>query len=243
MTAEEMGYAFDVGYDKITNFDAPGYEPLEKSTFLTQAQQQLVIDIRNENSYSELNKRVLDVLKTYGDISSFAAGPYPNSFWGDLPNCFSVINESATLTTTADHFYASTVFADVQVKPIDDDFYHLNKKNPFKNPSFDLVWRLDYGEDDSGWKGKLVYVIEANTALTSVRVHFYRKPSPIVIPDSGYTTETLDGVALSGYTANGLDSELNKIIHREIVDRAVKLAYAALQDEKGFQISSLKEQQ
>ena len=35
MTATEMGYAFDVGYDKIANFDLPGYEPQEKSTFLT----------------------------------------------------------------------------------------------------------------------------------------------------------------------------------------------------------------
>lgn len=243
MTAEEMGYAFDVGYDKITNFDAPGYEPLEKSTFLTQAQQEIVITIRKGNSYSEENKRILDVLKTYADVGTFTAGPYPNSFWGDLPDGFSVINEVASLTTTADHFYPSRSFTDVKVKPIDDDFYHLNKNNPYRKPDQDEIWRLDYGQDDSGWKGKLVYVIEGNTTLTSVRVHYYRKPSPIIIPDSGYSAgDTLDGVDLTAHTTNGLDSELNEIIHREIVDRAVKLAYAALQDEKGFQISSVKEQ-
>ena len=33
MTAEQMKYEFDVGYDRITNFDAPGYEPKEISTF------------------------------------------------------------------------------------------------------------------------------------------------------------------------------------------------------------------
>jgi hypothetical protein len=243
MTAEEMGYAFDVSYDKIANFDNPGYEPLEKSTFLTQAQEQIVIDIQRGNAFVESNKRILDVLKTYDDLSTFVAGPYANSFWADLPDGFAVINEVATLTAQSTHFYPGIVFSDVRVKPIDDDYYHLNIKNPYKKPNHEKIWRLDYGEDNSGWKGKLTYVIDSDTVLTSVRVHFYRKPSPIVIPDGDYTTETLDGVALSAHTTAGLDSELNSIIHREIVDRAVKLAYAALQDEKGFQISSLKEQQ
>jgi len=240
-----MGYEFDVGYDFITNFDAPGIEPREKSTFLTQAQEELVLGSRKGSSYNEINKRFLDVLKTKGELTTFTAGPYTNSFWADLPEtAFGIVNERATLTPTSDHFYTGQVFTDVRVKPIDDDYYHLNVKNPHKKLSHDLVWRLDYGEDDSGWKSKVAYVIESNEVLTNVQIHYYRKPVPIIVKDANYVAgESIDGVALSGFTAADQDCELNKITHREIVDRAVKLAYAAIQDEKGFQLSSAKEQQ
>jgi hypothetical protein len=249
MTATEMGYEFDVGYDKITNFDAPGYEPKEKSTILTQAQEELVQDVRKASSSNENFKRVLGVLKTYDEIlapAMTASGPYPNSVLATLPStAIGIVNERATLTPTTAHFYTGQVFTDVRVKPVDDDYYHLNIKNPHKKPTFELVWRLDYGEDDSGWIEKLAYVIEPNEVLTSVQIHYYRKPAPIIVKDAGYVAGdgSIDGVALSGHTTADQDCELNKINHREIVERAVKLAYAKLQDEKGFQISSAQERQ
>lgn len=248
MTATEMGYEFDVGYDKITNFDAPGYEPKEKSTFLTKAQEELVLNMQQGSSYSEMNKRVLDVLKTQAEIlaAAMAAGPYENSFWADLPaSAFGIVNERATLTPTANHFYTGQVFTSVKVRPIDDDYYHMNINNPHKKPSHELVWRLDYGETGSPWTSKVVYIVEENEVLTSVQIHYYRKPAPIIIGvGSGYVAGdgSIDGVTLLGQVTD-MDCELNKITHREIVDRAVKLAYAALQDEKGFQLSSAKEQQ
>lgn len=243
MTAEEMSYEFDVLYDKITNFDAPGYEPREKSTLLTKAQQELILKIEAGNAYDEHRNRIMDVLKTSGSINTFAAGMYPYSFWGDTPDLISVINEQAWIVTTTGHFYYGQSFPAVRVKPVDDDYYHLNIKNPFKKPNPERIWRMSYGENDSGWKSKLLYILEPYTTLQSVTVHYYRKPSPIIIPDANYAAgETLDGEDLTSYTVNGLNSELNTIIHREIVDRAVKLAYAALQDEKGFQLSAAKEQ-
>ena len=258
MTSTEMGYEFDVGYDKITNFDAPGYELKEKSTFLTQAQEELVLELQGTSSYSEMNKRILDVLKTSAVVLAAAMtegvgnidGAYPNSWYVPLPDvvsdqvtsAFKIINERATLTPTTSHFFTSQVFTDVRVKPIDDDYYHMNIKNPHKKPSHELIWRMDYGQLNTTptpdtWAHTLVYIIEANQVLTNVQIHYYRKPIPIIIGSSD--GGTIDGVVVT----TDIDCELNKIIHREIVDRAVKLAYAALQDEKGFQLSSLKEQQ
>ncbi|KKL17663.1 hypothetical protein LCGC14_2483300, partial [marine sediment metagenome] len=247
MTATEMGYEFDVGYDKITNFDAPGYEPKEKSIFLTKAQEELVLNVQKGSSSNEFNKRVLDILKTKVEIlaAAMSAGPYNNSFWATLPTtAFGIVNERATLTPSSSHFYydATTprVFTDVRVKPIDDDYYHLNIKNPHKKPTHELVWRLDYGEldqtpDPDAWINKLVYVIESNEVLTGVQIHYYRKPVPIIVKDAGYVAGdgSIDGVALVDFKTTEQDCELNKITHREIIDKAVKLGYAALQDEKG----------
>jgi len=249
-----MGYEFDVGWDKIANFDLPGYEPKEKSTFLTQAQEELVLKILDVPSYNEFNKRVLDRLKT-SDIILAAAmtgtAPYTNSSWADLPGvtgpptrpAIRIINETAVLTPTTSHFFTGQTFSDVRVKPIDDDYFHMNIKNPHKKPSHELVWRLDYGD---AYTSKLVYIYEANQVLTSVKVYYYVKPEPIVIPDTGYGAgDTIEGVDLNValyQSGVGRPCMLNKITHRKIVDRAIKLAYAALQDEKGFQISSAKEQ-
>lgn len=242
MTAEEMSYEFDVLYDKITNFDAPGYEPREKSVFLTKAQQELVFAIEAGNAYNEHRNRIMDVLKTSGDLSPSSSGIYTNSVWADTPDMVGIVNEVATLTPDTAHFYYGQTLTDVRVKPVDDDYYHLNLKNPFKKPSYKLVWRMNYGEDNSGWISKLLYIIGANLTLTNIKVMYYRRPSPIIIQDANYTTGSIDGIALSGYTASELPSELNTIIHREIVDRAVKLGYKALQDEKGFQLSAADEQ-
>jgi hypothetical protein len=264
MTATEMGYEFDVSYDKITNFDNPGYEPKEKSLFLTKAQEELVLELQGTSSYSEMNKRLIDVLKTTAVVLAAAMtegdgnidGAYANSWYVELPNvvsdnvtrAFKVINERATLTSTSSHFYASTEFTNVRVKPIDDDYYHMNINNPHKKPDHELVWRMDYGQLDISatpdtWAHTLVYIVEDNQVLTSVQIHYYRKPTPIVIPDSDYAAgDTIDGVDLNValyQSGVGATSELNKMIHRKIVDRAVKLAYKALQDEKGVQLSSV----
>jgi hypothetical protein len=188
----------------------------------------------------------LAILKTTSDVTSFAAGPYPSSYWCDLPaDMLVVINDRVKFTASASFFYPSTVFDNVKVKPIDDDYYNLNIDNPYKKPDEELAWRLDYAEDDSGFKRKHVYVIESNQTLNTAYLHYYRKPEPIIVLDSTYVSGdgAIDGVNFSSHTATNLDCELDIMVHRAIVEKAIKLAYAALQDEKGFQLSSAKEQQ
>jgi hypothetical protein len=245
MTAAQMSTEFEIGYDFITNFEAPGINPRERSFFLTQAQEELVHSIYRGDKDVEFNKKILNMLKTTNNATSFAAGPYPNSFWCDLPaNLMIVINDRLKLTSNTSHFYPSTVFDDVKVIPIDDDYYNDNKDNPYKRPDNELGWRLDYAEDDSGFKRKHVYVIEANQVLTTAYIHYYRKPEPIIVLDATYVAGdgAIDGKNFSDYTATELPSELDPLVHRAIVERAIKLAYAALQDDKGFQLSSAKEQ-
>lgn len=245
MTAQQMKYEFEVGYDRITNFDAPGYTEKEISTFLTKAQEQLILEIyRNKNHYKENFKKSLSMLKTDIDITDFTEGPYPFSFKCNLPaELLVVYNEAASLMTNSLHDYPSITRTDVHVKPVDDDFYHLNKKNPFKKPSVknDLIWRLDYHTDAVK---QHIYVVEPNCTLVKVTVYYYKKPSPIIIAWTGYNSGdgNIDGVSWSSYTTTSLDCALDSIIHRDIVDRAVQLAFAALQDERGVQLSAVQEE-
>lgn len=250
MTAAQMKYEFEVGYDRITNFDAPGYTNKEISTFLTRAQEKLVLDLyRGGDHYKEELKKSLVQLKTVvvrtqlnGDITP---GTYPNSYAVNLPeDVLLVYNDTVRLITGINHFYAGKTIEDVAVKPVDDDFYHANKKNPFKKPSIDLVWRIDDKIIDTLRYKRHTYVIEANTTIDEVYIHYYEKPSPIIVQDGTYAIEdgNIDNEDWVNYTTSELSCILDPITHREIVERAIKLAYAAVQDEKGYQISSAEEQ-
>ena len=333
MTAEQMKYEFDVGYDKITNFDAPGYEPKEISTFLTRAQEIISLDILDSSAFDEKNKKAVSRLRQVIPLTTFTAGNYPNGFrtplqisvgganleftadnilddsndeWiingfrvgdvititGDTPSnngVYSVIGvtadeltvspqtlftdiqpaDSAALVTTdpvlrvrneradiklgtTNFYYAripavvpatnpvSYVILDVKVNPTDDDFYSANKDNPYKKPSIEKIWRIDSADDS---QKEHEYITDGTFTINTIHLHIDRKPRPIIVPDAYIEgDDTIDGVYFADYI-DGLDSLLDSIIHRTIVDLAIKLAYAALQDEKGVQISSVLEQQ
>lgn len=340
MTAEQMKYEFDVGYDKITNFDAPGYVPKEISTFLTRAQESIIYEVLKASAYTERNKKAMSMLRQVLPLTTFVAGNYANSFRTtlqillgggtetdiDLVNSTSTIydnqgrfltagfrigdvitvtgatttanntdyvvtkltahemtvgnapdtneagtagvqlvtdpilkvrNERADITLTTNYYYnripvvPATVpvtynneILDIQVDPIDDDFYGTNKSNPYKKPNIEKIWRID-GADESHKQHE--YITDGTFTLASVYLHIDRKPRAIIVPETTsvvYTTSDgdIDGIRFT-YFRTGLNCALDQSIHRDIVDKAVKLAYAALQDEKGFQISTVQEQQ
>jgi hypothetical protein len=330
MTAEQMKYEFDVGYDRITNFDAPGYVPKEISTFLTRSQEQLVYDILESSAYDEKNKKAMSRLRQVIPLSTFTAGNYPNGFSTPLqvsiggatlsfvsgPNVIQdsangfvtagfregdvitvtgatttannieyvvkkvatgsltvssqtpvdtseagvagtlivadpvlkVRNERADIALIAGNFYfdkiAGNAITDIEVDPIDDDFYSINKDNPYKKPNIRKIWRIDSADESSK---EHEYITDGTFTLTTIHLHIDRKPRAIIVPETSDvvyagTDDTIDGIWFVDYHT-GLNCELDPIIHRAIVDKAVKLAYAALQDEKGFQISTIQEQQ
>ena len=345
MTAEQMKYEFDVGYDRITNFDAPGYVPKEISTFLTRAQEEIVLDTLEASAYDEKNKKALSRLRQVIPLSTFTAGNYPNGFStplqvsvggtgiqfvvgaednlesstdnfftdagfreGDVvtitgattagnDGTFHIIevreatgsskliisttesfaanegsvaatlivtdpvlrvrNERADIELTTNFYYNripvdpdavpivwNNDILDIQVDPIDDDFYGANKDNPYKKPNIEKIWRID-GADESSKEHE--YITDGTFDLTTIHLHIDRKPRAIIVPETtavqyADTDGTIDGIWFVDFDS-GLDCLLDQSIHREIVDMAVKLAYAALQDEKGFQISTVQEQQ
>lgn len=242
-----MMYEFLVGYDIIANFEAPGYEPKEVSTFLTKAQEEIVFSmLGRKDSYTEEFKKTINKLKTIVEISntSFSnpSGMYPNGTLVELPAAVMLVyNDRVNMTATANHFYPLHVFTDIAVLPIDDDYYHANKKNPFKKPNDELVWRLDQG---TATLKHHIYILPEYCTLVKVILHYYRKPEPIIIASSAYVAGdgAIDGKSWSNYTVNGLDCELDPFIHRKIVDKAIQLAYIATKDQAGFEISTTKEQ-
>src|SRR3972149_10383946 len=77
MTANQLSYSFDVNFDSIANFSSPGFENSEKSEFLSQAQENIYLDLiapqvdqRSSATQNEMNKIVIaELIRNSGDLT------------------------------------------------------------------------------------------------------------------------------------------------------------------------------
>lgn len=233
MTSQDMKREFLVLYDKVTNFSAPGYEDIEISLFLTKAQERVVLSIYNplgnrtregfeatEARRKELKELVKGV--TISTPYSDQTQVLPNGKFYELPeDCLFVISEEVTVASSDNCQNSKRV----NVKPITHDEYNINKENPFKKPDFlNFIWRLDY-------KDRLHELITDGTfTVTDYHIRYIKRLKPIIVG-----TGTVDG------ETGPLDSELDQIIHKRIIDEAVKIA-TGITDPALYQIKSLEQQ-
>ena len=113
MTSQEMQNEFLILYDKVTNFDAPGYTEEEVSIFLTKAQERVFFSlyhplknkVREGFEETELRRKDLKELVTGVVIttpSTSQVGVRPNGVFYDLPSdCLYLISEEV-ITSSQD---------------------------------------------------------------------------------------------------------------------------------------------
>lgn len=232
MNNQDMKQEFLILYDKITNFDAPGYEDTEISVFLTKGQERVALSlIRPEaNQFSEgfenteiRTKELQELVEgvTITTPSASQVGVLPNGTFFDLPaNLLFSISEQITTTSTI----SCSNNKRIKVKPITHDEYAINVDNPFKKPSIRRgVWRL-------AKKGTHELITDGTFTINSYHLRYIRKLNPIIIG-----TNTIDGAI------GPLDCELNSILHKRIIDEAVKIATGITDPEK-YQIKNIEQQ-
>lgn len=215
MTALEMKRSFLVLYDKITNFAAPGYDDEEISLFLTKAQDRVVLyDYNpNGNKYNEGFEETEQRRKNLGELvngttiispSVSQTNTLPNGKFFDLPNdCLWAISEEVTISSSDSCINGNRI----SVKPITHDEYVINKKNPFKKPDSELVWRIDYNTR------RHELITDGTYNITNYHLRYLIRPQPIITD-----TSVINGVT------GPKDCQLNSMIHERIVDEAVKIA-------------------
>jgi hypothetical protein len=233
MTSIEMQERFLILYDKVTNFDAPGYEDEEISILLTKAQERVFSTYYNilgnkfqegfeatEARRKELKELVVGTALTVPSASQ--ANVLPNGVFFDLPSdCLFAISEEVTLAS----FNPCLAGKRVRVRPITHDEYSININNPFKKPDGDIVWRLDY----SGGKHELITV--SGTTIATYHLRYVKRLTPIIT--GAFTIEGVAGPA---------NSPLDKFLHERIIDEAVKIA-TAVTDPQQYQIKTLEQKE
>lgn len=226
MTIEEFSNEFDTLLNSYSVLDKFGkgenpatieLDEYEKSVFLTKAQEEIVIDLYSgknplEDSFEkteEVRRYLSDLIKTYTTTEKKVGytGLSKTSIFFELPkDLWFITYESAGLE---DSRLGCMNGEEISVIPVTQDDYFRISKNPFRGANKRRALRLDIGN------GIVEIVSEYNIGRYLVR--YVARPEPIVL------TDLPDNLSINEVSTK-TECELNPVIHRAILERAVKLA-------------------
>lgn len=232
MTNQEFSNQFDTlvsSYRRFKDFDnqelldSIEFDEYEKSLYLTQAQEEVIVNLYNgKNPYgdsfesTEELRRYLDVLvktKLYTEENRTTPSIVPvstTSVFFKLPNDIAFITfEQVTFEDESLGCYNGE---NADVYPVTQDEYNRIIRNPFRGPSKYRVLRIDTGDTTV----ELVSKFNIGKYL----IKYVARPNPIIL------VELPDGLEIQGISQE-TSCELNEILHNTILRRAVQLALAS----------------
>lgn len=224
MTTDEFSNEFDVivashlqDASQTSDLYKFKFDEYEKSVFLTQAQEGLVIDIYSGKNpqglsfeSSEETRRYLSTLiKTASplEVKDEAGKLTKQSKVYKLPDDLWFITYEQVILSGDDLGCQDGIVALVQ--PVLQDHLFKILRNPFRGVNRRRVLRLDN-------KDKEVEII-SDYSISEYTVRYLSKPSPIIL------LNLPDNLAINGVTTKS-ECLLSTALHREILNRAVKLA-------------------
>lgn len=190
----------------------------EKSTFLTNAQEQLIIDIysgrnviygKSFEQTEELRRYLSNLVKTYETSTKVTGklGLSKDSVFFEIPQDTWFITYEVALLK--DSRLGCLDGIEASVVPLPQDDLYRAKDNPFRGPSKDRVLRLDIKSD----LAELISKYNVDKYL----MRYISQPTPIILVDLP------DGLSINGISTES-ECELNPVVHRAILERAVQLA-------------------
>lgn len=224
MTTQEFSNEFDTLLNSYSI--APPYgeehrlditlDEYEKSVYLTKAQEEIIVEFytgRNQfgegfERTEELRRYLSDLVKTVVLTEKLTGhvGLSRTSMFYQLPeDIWFITYESATLK---DERLGCLDGEEALIVPVTQDEYYKIAANPFRGPSKGRAVRLDVG-------GGVVEVI-SDYNIEKYLVRYISRPKPIVLVD-------LNDLSINGVNIR-TECELNPVIHRAILERAVRLA-------------------
>ena len=227
MTTKEFSDAFDTllnAYSTQIRFGDSAslvlaLDEYEKSLFLTQAQEQIIVELytgRNEKTSSfekteELRSNLRSLIKTatLTESNEDFSGISKYSKFFILPDDVLFITyESVTIS---DKNAGCKDTTKITVVPVTQDEFDKVMNNPFRQASKRRALRLDNGLD--------VAEIVTKYNIKDYTIRYISKPTPIVLAN-------LDEVSIDGVDTI-TECKLNSAMHRYILERAVVLAVAS----------------
>lgn len=228
MTIEEFSNEFDVLLNSYAANNPFGVgqsltqlDEYEKSILLTESQESIVRDLYNGKltgdgfESTEEQRRNLDSLVNTIELTSKNISKpkmSDNSEFFQLPSDVWFITYESALLSDESLGCKNNIRADVI--PVRQDEYHNIKNNPFRGPSDKRVLRIDTGSS--------VIELISKYTIQSYFVKYLSKPKPIILQDI-----TDENLSINGETKR-MGCELNTVLHRTILERAVALAIKRL---------------
>lgn len=222
MTNEELSNEFDVlvaSYVTAHPNSVPDqlkFNEYEKSVFLTESQEELVVALYNgttavgsfegnESVTEYLSNLIVTTNPTKLDGKSSIKLSSKSEVYELPSDCMFIIYEQASIEGES-----CDKFKNYEVVPTTHDVYHRIKGNPFRGPK-DRVLRLSIS-------GNLVELISDRT-ISNYTIRYIKYPQPIIL------TPLLGGVKINGESKE-TECKLNQALHRTILESAVQKAIA-----------------
>lgn len=211
MTNKEFDAQFDIFYNNIASNIAPSVNVYEKSVFLTQAQKDIILGLYNGRevpglsfeSTEESRRYLSNLVKTY-EVTEGLENPItlPNKLWF-------IVREEATFNDNSKECLKGTT---MDVVPVTQDKLNKVIDNPFKGPSYNRLLRVDL-------EGKIKLI--SKYAINKYTLVYLEQPNPIILEDLSEYDTSIDGISTESET------NVNPVLHRAILDKAVQLAKIA----------------
>lgn len=227
MTTQEFSDQFDVLYNNIMSNQAPGLDEYEKSVFLTKAQYEIIKNYfnpksnKNQEGFDDSPKRQIDFSNLMAAKKQTTTVTTPTTYVKfdsrsvlyEMPSdILFALNETAIVTENLKSRLITIV-------PISFEEYARILSKPYKQPLKNQGWRLlNTGMNGTTQARISEIVVKAGATVSDYIIRYVRRPKPIVL-----TTLTETNVSLDGET-NVTECELDRILHPEILQRAVELA-------------------
>jgi len=212
MTPAQMLNEFNVLYDAISSNSAPGYDNVDVSILLSKAQQELFMEAYEAHEVTEKTTRILEELKVQTTFTTFTTSTtHPNAVTVTLPtNLWLITKEEVTISYTDCN--GDTKTKRIPVDEITDYQYNINLDNPFRKPDTTIAWRYTLGD-------RVIELINDGTySFTTYHLTYLKQPVEIDID-------------------NNVSSELPTISHRDIVEKAVRLATASIHPDYNIKLN------
>lgn len=218
MTNKEFSDGFSTLLDSFGITPNITLDEYEKSTFLTNAQEQLIIDIysgrniiygKSFEQTEEIRRYLGNLVETYETSTKVTGKPglSQDSVFFEIPqDTWFITYEVAFLK---DSRLGCLDGIEASVVPLPQDDLYRAKDNPFRGPGKDRVLRLDIKND----LAELISKYNVDKYL----MRYISQPAPIILVDLP------DGLSINGISTES-ECELNPVVHRAILERAVQLA-------------------
>lgn len=213
MTLTEFSVQFDILYNNISSNQAPGLTEYEKSVFLTQAQEAVILDLY-KGTAGDSFETTEEVTRYLSSLVATAVPPLTEDYNFMGVKCYKVILPKNLLFVT----YQSAKIADndVLIIPTRQDSLFKDLNNPFRGANKHKI--LCISEEE----GITLY---SKYDVTDYYVKYLSKPYPIIL--NGASSET--GLTINGeYVSKEVDW-LPEGLHTQILLRAVQIAKAVWQ--------------
>lgn len=222
MDTQEFSNQFDAlasAYYKGIS-DALTFDEYEKSVFLTKAQEEITIELYSgKNSFvdsfektEEVRRFLSELIKTYTTTDKLEGqvGLSKDSVFFSIPeDVWFITYESVTLR---DERLGCLNGEEAYITPVTQDDFYKVQKNPFKGPSKGRVLRLDNENN--------IIELVSNYNIDRYLVRYLAQPNPIILIDLP------DDLSINGISIK-TECELNPVMHRIILERAVRNAISS----------------